>query len=258
MAALLDRIVRGLCGGLRAVWRIIAAPGTLSIREETDSGASALAAGDVFRFQASLALDWRSTGLTEGELKGAINLFRGAARARMGEVLARRAHRYEPTCGFDLEQELNAELADDEFSFQFRGRPVYCLAQVRVALDQDIRTALRGPLLDRMVMEITHDNGMRKAVLVDERANTWSKVLAKLHDDPLIASAARMTDEEFATVVEKLTDGVSEELAELRKLLTRVMEGPPQRGEYEWARSIDQTLRALSRRIGPDEPPLAG
>lgn len=228
---------------------------TAVIREEVTDELTALSAGDVFAFRAAASLTWQATGLSESELHEATQRYGHAVRSQISDLLSRQAHSYEPYCAYELERRLESLLAEQELTYDLHGSTVRCVPRVRVALDQDVRKAIRGPLLDRMVIAIQHENGMRRADQVDAQTRHWSEVLAKLHEDPLVTAAARLTDEQFSQVVDNLTDTKAHEMSELRELLKKgLVDGPPEVGGYEWTRAFDQLLRALEQRIGPEAP----
>ena len=163
---LIIRASRGWCRRLIRASQM--PPGTQTVREVLTDGLTALSSGDVFEFRATLALTWHSTGLDDVELRDAIECHRGMARSTVCEVFSRFAHRYEPHSAFELERELNAELGEPGCTFAGPSETVSCSTRVRIALDPDVRETLRGPLLARMGMELKHNNGMRRAELVDE------------------------------------------------------------------------------------------
>ncbi len=254
LLGLIVRVLRRWCQRLVQVSQV--APGTLTVREVTTDGLTALSLGDVFEFRASLALSWRSTGLTETTLQDAIECHRDLARSAVCELFSRLAHRYDPQSAFELERELNAELGKQDFTYEVHRTTVSCSARARVALDRDVREALRGPLLARMGMEFKHDNGMRRADLVDELTRHWSKVIDRLSGDPLVTPAAKLTEQEFAGVIGDLAVGGTghgpSEIAQLIEILEKVYKGPPSGGDYEWSESIGLSIRALSKRLGED------
>jgi len=247
----LSSILRMIARAFAALRVRLRAPRSVTIRQESTS-LSALAAGDVFEFRASLVLWWQATRLTNAELAEAAGHFDGTAHSLVGQLLGRKAHRFEPSDAFELEQEINQELAAEQFMFTYRRATVHCLAQTRVALDREIRDALRAPSLERMTMELQHGNAMRRADLVEERLQRWSKLLDALQSDPLAASAARLTEAELASVVSELTDQQAATLKDqLDALVTSVANGPPKAGTYEWAQVVDHTVAALNARLGP-------
>jgi hypothetical protein len=211
-----------------------------------------LAQGDVFAFQVALELTWGSADLDETQLRAAMAEYRGDARARVGRRVAGRAHHAQPDRVFELEQEVNAELARADLAYAWDDATIRCTPQVRVGIDRKLREALREPLLRRIVRDCQHEYDMHQVELLNELAGRWSEVLEKLHDLPFILHAAQLTEEQFAKTIGQLSESRQRELTELTELHTllqaAIKDGTQLGiGGYEWAETFDRTLQSYIR-----------
>lgn len=225
--------------------------GELTERRESSIPITVLAKGYVFDFQILPNFTWTSHGLRRELLNDWVEQFTGRARRDLTHVAADIARHYPPHRARELEVELNRRLSQAVWHYERSGVVLDCRPRARVRLDAKVKEYLQ-PFWERQIkLECEHDVGMRRAQMLDQRAQRWLSVLERLARSNLAGSAARLTEQEFADVVEELVRNERETVEQLMSLLREAIQNDGQAdaglGRYELAEIFDMLNTALHR-----------
>jgi hypothetical protein len=248
----LHRVLRFLGHLLRGPQRPTPLPiGELTERRESSTPIPVLAKGYVFDFQILPDFTWTSHGLRRELLNDWVEQLTGRARRDLAHTAADFARRYPPHRARELEVELNRALSQTVWHYERSGVALDCRPRARVRLDAKVKEYLQ-PFWERQIkLECEHEVGMRRAHLLDERAQRWLSVLERLNRSKLAGSAARLTEQEFAEVVQELVANERETVERLMSLLRDAINNDGQAdaglGRYELAEIFDMLNTALHK-----------
>ncbi|HEY2947355.1 MAG TPA: hypothetical protein VGJ53_02985 [Micromonosporaceae bacterium] len=240
-------------------------PGELHERRRGPQPIAAPAMGDAFSFQVYADYSWRSTGLYPDELRVSIERHTAEVHNGLRELITNAAREFPPHHVSKLQARLDEALTSRVWRFDRDVRALSCRAQVRVAPDDRVRQRLQ-PYWEKVIeMECEHQLGMRRAELVEELTKRWSTVLEDLRDKPLTPHAARLTEEQFASVFERLISERHDALQEVIRILQDASRDHREGGlqQTEIVQTYDSLLRAVrnlydlgdASRSGPPSPP---
>jgi hypothetical protein len=185
------------------------------------------AQGYVFDFQVRLAFTWTSDGLSPDSLAAWSRQFAPQVRREARCTIARCAREYLPHDVQTLDAHLAREFRHKVWEFVAGDAPITCRPHVRVRLAESVRAHLEHYWQERLAMEADHANRLRQAELVEARHQRWLALLDKLRDSPLAASAASLTDKDFAVVVKEMTREQNELLEQLSRRMMEDYGHPP-------------------------------
>lgn len=185
------------------------------------------AQGYVFNFQVRLAFTWTSEGLSPQSLAAWSRELLPQVRREARCAVARYARDYLPHDVQALDARAALEFRHKVWQFVVGGMSVTCRTHVRVMLEENVRAHLEQYWQERLTMEADHANKLRHAELVEQRHQRWLALLDKLRDSPLAASAASLTDQDFAVVVKEMTREQNELLEQLSRRMMADYGHPP-------------------------------
>jgi hypothetical protein len=223
-------------------------PGPLWLRRAVTQPIIVPALGHVFDFHVDASLLWRSDGLTREELSDWTQRFADRARRELVPRIGAVAHRYPPHEARALEVELNRLFAGRTWRFRAGAVDLTCRPHVRVTLDDRVQDFVRPYWERRIKMECEHAVEIRRAELAEHLSQQWLAVLAKLRDNPLASGAARMTEKEFAAVVDQIRADQKEAADQLQSLLDTALRNSAGLDAYERAETFDAVIDELRRR----------
>ncbi|ADD40938.1 hypothetical protein [Stackebrandtia nassauensis] len=203
------------------------------------------AIGGVFDFTVDCTLVWKSRDYTARRLRIEIPKCEERAIEDIEYRVLEMGHRFHAEQSEALEAALTREFRSSAGTFTSRRGRIQCLPHVRVNIDPDVRQTLRPNHLRRLQLDGEHTNNMRRADLVDTLSRRWSDLLGNIKDEPLIAHAAALTDEEFADVIKEMNARRQLHSYELLDLLREANEraGDLKMGAFEWAQAFDRALK---------------
>lgn len=203
------------------------------------------AVGGVFDFTVECTLVWTTRDYSERQLRIAIPRCVERSTEDVEFRVLRMSHRFHAEQSEALESALAEEFRHRPCRFKSRRGLIQCSPQLRVSIDQDVRDTLRPNHLQRLHLDGEHTNNMRRADLVDTLSRRWSDLLGNIKDEPLIAHAAALTDEEFALVIKEMNKNRQLHTEELLDLLREANEraGDLRMGAFEWAQAFDRALK---------------
>jgi hypothetical protein len=212
------------------------------------------AEGDAFDFRVRPVFTWHSERLTAPELDSWIARLCSKARRTVLDAAADVARSFPPHRARELEARLNEDLQDRSWSHTEDGVTLRYEVRVRVEPDDRVREQMRPFWERRIRMECEHELDRRRAELVDELTQMWSSILEKLHEDPLTSHAARLGEEQFATVFGEFVADRKQGILQIVELLREAVkqQGTLGLGPSEYTKSWDAALEALLRQYGLD------
>jgi hypothetical protein len=223
-------------------------PGRLTERRELDTPIVVPARGYVFDFHVYACFIWTSDGLRRETLSGWAQHFMTYARRELQQLAADLARNYSPHRVRELEVELKRVLATTgTWRYERHGTAVGCRPQVRVQLDDRVKQFVRPYWERRIKMECEHEVEVRRAELAEQLSRRWLTVLEKLAGNPLAGGAAKMTEKEFAVVVEKMLADQKDAAEQLHSLLEGALKNSAEMGAYERAETLDLLVEQLRR-----------
>lgn len=223
-------------------------PQPLHKRRRGSEPIEAPAQGDAFSFHAYADYSWQSTGLYDDELRQAIGRYTPDVHNGLRELIVNVARAFPPHHVSQMQARLDEQLEGKVWHFdRDADRRVSCRVQVRVAPDERVRQRLQ-PYWEKVIeMECEHQLGMRRAELVEQLTQRWSQVLRQLHTNPLTPHAARLTEEQFASVFERLIAERHDALHEVIRMLQDASKDHRDGGlkQTEIVKTYDSLLRAV-------------
>ncbi|HEY3010319.1 MAG TPA: hypothetical protein VGJ63_19965 [Micromonosporaceae bacterium] len=232
-------------------------PGELTVRRRGPQPIAAPAMGDAFSFHVYADYAWQSTGLYQDELRVSIERHTPEVHNGLRELVVNAAREFPPHHVPQLQARLDEALASRLWRFDRDVRTLACKAQVRVAPDDRVRQRLQ-PYWEKVIeMECEHELGMRRAELVEKLTKRWSEVLEELRDKPLTPHAARLAEEQFAAVFERLITERHDALQEVIQILQDASRDHRDSGlgQNEIVQTYDSVLRAVRRLYDLGDPP---
>jgi hypothetical protein len=194
-------------------------PEPLHERRRGPQPITAPALGDAFSFRAYADYSWQSIGLYPEELRESIERHTAEVHNGLRELTVTLAREFPPHHVMQLQAKLDEALATKVWRFDRDVRHLSCKVKVRVAPDDRVRQRLE-PYWEKIIeMECEHELGMRRAELVEQLTRRWSEVLRELHRNPLTPHAARLAEEQFASVFERLISERHDALQEVIRIL---------------------------------------
>ena len=215
--------------------------------------------GDVFDFEVYPIYVWTGNQMPVEELGHLAERYGAWARRLVRDRTAEIARRYAPHRANDLERKLNEWFAGKNWTCHGEGAVFRLGVHLRVRPDQRVRDQLRPYWEQRIKMECNHELDRLRANLVDRLTEEWSTVLQKLQQNPSMAHAARLTEEQFATVLGQFTAERKESVRDILALLQEALRKHDLLGlgPSEYTEAWDAALRAFQKEYGlqtrPDE-----
>lgn len=209
------------------------------------------ARGDAFDFEVRPTFTWTGKDMTEDDFIGHIDVYTrdalNALRLRIEPV----ARRFEPHLAQDLEDQVNALLAERDWELGPDIVTLICRPEVRILPDERVREDLQPYWRNRMRMQTEHELAMRRAELIRERTQAWSEVMATLQGNPIARHAALLVEHrEFAEVFRDMTQGHKNELLKLIDMLEKAGASFNGIGLYEYAEGLDMALAEYRKAAG--------
>jgi hypothetical protein len=222
--------------------------GRLSRRWDLSSPITVSASGYVFDFHVDGGFTFTSEGLSPESLRAWAQHFAGRARRDLAYHAARIARNHAPHRAREFEAALCRELEARDWPYDQDGVRLTCRMHARVRLDDRVRDCLKPYWEKRMQMECDHENGVRRTELVDRLSQRWLIVLERLRDTPLAGPAARLTEQEFAEVIQQMIrdqKALPDRVAKLLEDLDTHANVESGLDEYQRAQVVDALARAL-------------
>ena len=195
-------------------------PGRLRERRSLASPLVVPASGYIFDFTVHAAFVWTASGLYREELSNGVQRLMPYAVRELTALVAGEARHHPPHHAGQLEIKLQQVLAEKgAWRYRWGDVEVICRPSVWVALDERVKRAVE-PFWEQLIkLDCEHDVQMKKVAYADKLSREWLAVLTDLLRSPLADGAAKMTEAEFATVVEKIVTERKSASAKLDSLL---------------------------------------
>ncbi|QLQ36243.1 hypothetical protein [Micromonospora robiginosa] len=218
-------------------------PGRLTERREISTPIVVPARGYVFTFRIRAMFVWSSNGIPREMLSGSAQYFMPYAVRALTNLAAARARNFAAHRARDLEVELQRELAaTGPWRYERGGAEVACKPYVWVELDEGVKQAVR-PYWEQLIkLDCEYDVDVKRAQNADRLSRQWLSILGKLVDNPAAGGAAKMTDENFAAVVQEL---IAQQQAATQRLNDLIEDGLRSDDEYERKTSFDLLAERL-------------
>ncbi|MEV0131185.1 hypothetical protein AB0H83_22300 [Dactylosporangium sp. NPDC050688] len=215
----------------------------------------ALAAkGDAFDFSVRPTFTWRARRMTRARFEELVDAFTPDVLDALRLRTERVARTFEPHRSEHLEQELNGRLAAKDWVMGPLDERLTCRPEVFVLPDPRVRESMQPYWQQQIRMQTEHELAMRRAELIRERTQAWSRVMRTLERDPRSRHAASLVEHEgFAEVFTAMTQGRKDELLRLIDLLEKAGRSYNGIGLYEYAEGLDAALAEYRKRAGMDE-----
>ncbi|MFI7609535.1 hypothetical protein ACIBTV_31085 [Micromonospora sp. NPDC049366] len=180
------------------------------------------ARGYVFSFHIDVMFTWYSEGLREDQLGAWSMQFADLARRDVEHQAADLARHFHPHQACSLEIQLNRLLSRAYRRYERRDVVLRCKPEVRVRLDEDVRSELRHAHLQRLRAESEHELTLRRIQLTDQVTQRWITLIGRLRRDPLAHAALLLSDKELAKVLDQYV--LKEERTNIDHLAARLEE----------------------------------
>ncbi|MEV0810029.1 hypothetical protein [Micromonospora sp. NPDC050200] len=212
-------------------------PGRLTERRDVSAPLIVPARGYVFTFRIRAAFVWSSDGIPREILSGSAQYFMPYAIRALTRLAAARARNFAAHRARDLEVELQRALAETgPWRYERGGAQVTCQPYVWVELDESVKQAVR-PYWEQLIkLDCEYDVDVKRAQYADRLSRQWLSILEKLVDSPVAGGAAKMTNENFAAVVQEL---IAQQQAAAQRLDDLLAEGLRSDDAYEKATSFE-------------------
>lgn|GEM_PF-2139760 len=220
-----------------------APPGRLTERRDAPAPIVVPARGYVFTFRIHASFVWSSDGLPKEVLSGSAQFFMPYAIRALTRLAAARARNLAAHRARDLEVELQRAVAESEpLVYERGGARVTCQAYVSVELDDRVKQAVE-PYWEQLIkLDYEYDVDTRRAQYVERMSRQWSTVLERLVDSPVAGGAAKLANENLATVVREF---LAERKAESERLENLLAEHARNGNGYEQANFFDRLFERL-------------
>lgn len=191
-------------------------PGRLSERRELGSPVVVPASGYIYNFNVHATFVWVSHGLSRELLNGSVQHFMPYAVRELKVLAAHLSRHHPPHHARELEIELQRSLGDRGMRSYKRGDvEIMCRPYVWVELEDRVKRAVQ-PYWEQLIkLDCEHEVQSKRAEYAEQLSKQWLAILTDLLGSPLADGAAKMTENEFAAVVEKI---VAERKAAAAKL----------------------------------------
>lgn len=195
-------------------------PGRLHERRSLASPLVVPASGFIFDFNVHAAFDWSSTGLYREELVAGIQHFMRYVVRDLRALAAKAARQHPPHHAERFETQLQEIVAEKGARrFWWGDSEITCRSAVWVSLDERVKRAVE-PYWEQLIkLDCEHEVQLKKVAYADRLSQHWLAVLTELVGNPLADGAARMTEVELASVVDKIVAERKGASAKLDKLL---------------------------------------
>jgi hypothetical protein len=228
--------------------------GPLTLTRETVDPILLPARGDAFDFQLHAVFTWHSRSISMEELAYWAEQLADRATRTLFDRVADTAREYPPHEARRLEARLRSDLGDSYFHCTHDGVSLRFQVRVRVDPDERVREKLRPFWEQRIKMECQQELDLLRVKLVDELTHEWSVILKKLEEDPSTPHAARLSEEQFASVFGDFVTERRRVVQEITDLLQDAVtrHGTLGLGPSEYTKAWDDALKAFRRKYGLD------
>ncbi|MCO1594870.1 hypothetical protein M8C17_06785 [Micromonospora sp. RHAY321] len=218
-------------------------PGRLTERRDAQAPIVVPARGYVFNFTVRAAFVWSSDGLPREMLSGSAQYFLPYAVRALTRLAAARARNFPAHRAREFEVEFQRALADmGTWRYERGGVQVTCQPHVWVQLDERVKQAVR-PYWEQLIkLDCEYDVDVKRAQYAERLSRQWLSILEKLVDSPVAGGAARMTNENLASVVQDL---IAEQKATAQRLEDLLEERMRNGDIFEQATSFDLLAERL-------------
>ncbi|MER7441288.1 hypothetical protein [Micromonospora avicenniae] len=180
------------------------------------------ARGYVFAFHIDVMFTWYSEGLREDQLGAWSVHFADLARRDVEHQAADLARHFHPHQAGSLEIQLNRLLSRAHRRYERRDVALHCKPEVRVRLDEDVKSALREAHVQRLRAESEHELTLRRIQLTDQVTQRWITLIDRLRRDPLAHAALLLSDQQLADVLDQHV--FKEERSKIEDLAARLQD----------------------------------
>lgn len=228
--------------------------GPLTLTRETIDPILLPAQGDAFDFQMHAVFTWHSRSISMDELAYWADHLADRARRTLFDRVADIAREYPPHEARRLEGRLRSHLGDNYFHCAHDGMSLRFQVRVRVDPDERVRERLRPFWEQRIAMECQQELDLLRVKLVDELTHEWSAILKKLEEDPSTPHAARLSEEQFASVFGDFVTERKRVVVEITDLLKEAVNrhGTLGLAPSDYTKAWDEALNAFRRKYAPD------
>ena len=207
----------------------------------------ALCRGDVFEFRIFADVEWSSKDMRYEELVRQA----GEYAASVGDDLRRRvwqtARRFGPHEAARAEAKLRHVLGS--WCYETDAGRVRCAPFVRVTPDPRVQDHLKPYVLHEIEADSRATLARQRIELLREIVGLWSKLVTDLGVSPVKLGAARLADDDFATVLRQVAEHRRLSTKELVDIIGQASDDHRQLGMYEFAEMYASAVDAYQRQM---------
>jgi hypothetical protein len=208
-------------------------PGRIITRRHLNQPVNASAQGGTFCFHVYVGLTWTSDGLDEIAFETAIGQHTPGIQNQIREFARDLAGAHPPQHVTEMQNGINECLRQTFGPFIIGAGTLECRARARVAPDERLRDRLAAHVERLIDIENDHQLRVQRAKLMHVLAKEWQEMLNLLREHPMTAHANRLTDKDFADVID-IIDGMTQSRGDNTERLIQLLK-PPEDGHPQSA-----------------------